>query len=116
MCLCFVFREIDDQSSRSTSASTDKSSSRNTCGTSNDWCEEQQDRSLEKEMLKNLIVPNFYLPEQFDAMDDWKPQRIQLFKDWLITNEKVINKVDAFIYETIAILIDDFEIENPVKE
>ena len=26
MCLCFVFREIDDQSSRSTSASTDKSS------------------------------------------------------------------------------------------
>ena len=34
MCLCFVFREIDDQSSRSTSTSTD--SSRNTSGTSND--------------------------------------------------------------------------------
>ena len=38
MCLCFVFREIDDQSSRSTSASTDKSSSRTPSGTSKDWC------------------------------------------------------------------------------
>ena len=113
MCLCFVFREIDDQSSRSTSASTDTMSDP---PPKKENLEEQQDRSLEKEMLKNLIVPNFYLPEQFDAMDDWKPERIQLFKDWLITNEKVINKVDAFIYETIAILIDDFEIENPVKE
>ena len=59
-------------------------------------------------MLETFIIPNFYLPEHFPAMDDWKPERIQLFKDYLT---KIICDYD-FVKEGVDEIINEFlEIE-----
>ncbi len=38
---------------------------------------------LENKMLKAFIIPNYYLPEHFDIMDDWNENKVEKFKEYM---------------------------------
>jgi predicted NAD-dependent protein-ADP-ribosyltransferase YbiA (DUF1768 family) len=38
---------------------------------------------LENKMLKTFIIPNYYLPEHFDIMDNWNENKVEKFKEYM---------------------------------
>lgn len=68
----------------------------------------KQERDLEDEMRKAYILPNYYVKEHFDEMEDWSDEKFEQFKEFM--SRQVCNH-DPF-REIVSEYIEQFNDEN----
>ena len=60
----------------------------------NDW---EDEYAYTTEMCRRYIIPNWYLPEHFDAMEGWSEERVDNFKRYLTNVVCAYDSVKDFV-------------------